>query len=545
MSRQHSSSCSRACPDPRVPRSRARLFVAGGVLASMMPLTAGQAAPARAEDGAPAYGGFTATASSSPIRIEVFEPSIPIPVDAGKAQLEFSLGYSKVLADSSSSSGRASFFWPGDPVGEGLKTFAEQLGFPPSPLTDRYPVQANSQFPGDPASQKDEPVPGSIQRTTSGDKTAVAETGFSPDGEVLGPDAPEGGGGGAPANPLSGLTDQLQGLLGGGLPGATTTAAPANPLGLLADVDGYVSVSKLDASKGPVTTSTRSTLGEIRLLGGLITMGGLETVARATTDGAKGATSGRTVYGKMAIAGQQFSIGPDGIESAGSTTAIPGLKDLPADALEQLGISITAPDKVRKVEGDAATSASEGVQVTIDTKTLAPVLRALPAGVLAELIPAEAGPLRGIVAGLSNLSPRIVITLGVSRASVDTVPAIAPITPGDTGGAPATEPPAATGGGKPAAGSVGVAPDAGAPAPAGAAPTAPASDGAVGELVDAAPASAGLPKLFSIPGMLLLAAFAAAAVAGSWFRRIGAAALGGGAPCPHGLESGLPDLRKA
>ena len=69
--------------------------------------------------------------------------------------------------------------------------------------------------------------------------------------------------------------------------------------------------------------------------------------------------------------------------------------------------------------------------------------------------------------------------------------------------------------------------------------------GAVGELVDAAPASAGLPKLFSIPGMLLLVAFAAAAVAGSWFRRIGAAALGGGAPCPHGLESGLPDLRKA
>lgn len=544
MSRQHSNQHSaRECPRARaVPR--ARLLVAGGVLASMMPLTAGQSAPAVADDGAPAYGGYTATAVSSPIRIQVFEPSIPIPVDAGKAQLEFSLGYSKVLADSSTSSGRASFFWPGDPVGEGLKTFMEQLGFPPTPLTDRYPVQVNSQFPGDPASQKDEPLPGSIQRTTSGDKTAVAETGFSPDGEVLGPDAPEEGEGGAPANPLSGLTDQLQSLLGGGLPGTRTAAAPANPLALLADVDGYVSVSRMDASKGPVTASTRSTLGEIRLLGGLITMGGLETVARATTDGVKGATSGRTVYGKMSIAGQQFSVGPDGIESAGSTTPIPGLKDLPADALEQLGISITAPDKVREVEGDRATSASEGVQVTIDTKTLAPVLRALPVGILAELIPAEAGPLRGVVAGLSSLAPRIVITLGVSRASVETVPAIEPITPGEVGGAPAAEPPAAApSGGKPAAGSVGVPPPAGAPAPTGAAP-APA-EGAVADLVDAAPASAGLPQLFSIPGMLLLAAFAAAAVAGSWFRRIGAAALGGGAPCSHGLESGLPDLRKA
>ena len=97
---------------------------------------------------------------------------------------------------------------------------------------------------------------------------------------------------------------------------------------------------------------------------------------------------------------------------------------------------------------------------------------------------------------------------------------------------------------KPAAGSVGVPPAAGAPAPAGAAP-APAADAAVGDLVDAAPASAGLPELFSIPGMLLIGAFALAAVAGSWFRRLGVAALGGGAPCSHGLESGLPDLRKA
>ena len=32
---------------------------------------------------------------------------------------------------------------------------------------------------------------------------------------------------------------------------------------------------------------------------------------------------------------------------------------------------------------------------------------------------------------------------------------------------------------------------------------------------------------------------------GEHLRRMGALALGGGAACPHGLDSGLPDLRKA
>lgn len=521
---------------------RTRLLVLGGVLASAMPVAGPPVQSARAADGDPAYGGFTASASSTPIRIEVFEPSIPIPVDAGKAQLEFDLGYSRVKADSGQSSGRASFFWPGDPVGEGLKTFAEQLGLPATPLTENgYPVQVNSQFPGDTPTQKDEKLPGSIQRTTSGDRTAIAETGFSSDGAVTGPDDADGGGGGA-ANPLEDLTKQLSGLLGGGL--GAKAGAPANPLGLLVDVDGYVSVSKMDATEGPVTAVSRSLLGEVRLLGGLVTLGGVETVARTTTDGATAKASGKATYGTMKVAGQEFGFGPGGAIVSGKTMPIPGLDDLPADALEQLGITITVPKPVRTVEGDLATSESAGLRITIETKLLAPALKALPLNVLADLVPAEAGPLKGVVSGLSSLAPTIVLTVGAAQAAVDTVPPIsaAPVTPGTSAGG--TPPAAAPGTPKPAAGSVGVPPAAGAPAPAGAAP-APAADAAVGDLVDAAPASAGLPELFSIPGMLLIGAFALAAVAGSWFRRLGVAALGGGAPCSHGLESGLPDLRKA
>lgn len=527
-----------------------RLILTGGILASTLPLTGAPlaSAPAQAAEGEASYGGFTAQAWSSPVRIEVFEPSLPIPVDAGIAQLEFLMGYSKVKADSGMSTGRSSLFWPGDPVGEGLKTFAEQLGLPPTPLTENgYPVQVNSQYPGDTPTQKDNKIPGSIQQTTSGDRTAIAETGFSPDGAVLGPDEAEGGGDGGSGNPLTDLTGQLQGLLTGGLGGARATAAPGNPLGLIVDVDGYVSVSRMDATgknkEAPVTAVSRSTLGEIRVLGGLITLGGVETVARTSTDGATGKATGKAVYGKMTIAGQEFGFGPDGAIVSGKTMPIPGLQDLPADALEQLGITISVPKPVRTVEGDLATSESAGLRITIDTKLLSPLLKALPLSTITGLIPdmpGQAGQLKGVLSGLSSLAPKIVLTVGVARATVDTVPPIevAPVTPG------ATVTPPTTGAPKPAAGSVGVPPAAGAPAPAGAAP-APTAGTPVGDLVDAAPASSGLPALGSIPGMLLVAAFLLAAIAGSWFRRLGVAALGAGAPCVHGLESGLPDLRKA
>lgn len=529
---------------------RTRLILTGGILASTLPLTGAPIGvqPAQAAEGEPAYGGFTAQSWSSPVRIEVFEPSLPIPVDAGIAQLEFLMGYSKVKADSGMSTGRSSLFWPGDPVGEGLKTFAEQLGLPSTPLTENgYPVQVNSQFPGDTPTQKDNKIPGTIQQTTSGDRTAIAETGFSPDGAVLGPDEADGGSGGGADDPLAGLTDGLKGLLTGGLGGTKATAAPGNPLGLIVDVDGYVSVSKVDATgtnkAAPVSTVSRSTLGEIRLLGGLITLGGVETVARASSDGVAGKASGKAVYGKMAIAGQEFGFGPDGAIVSGKTMPIPGLQDLPADALEQLGITISVPKPVRTVEGDQAVSESAGLRITIDTKLLSPLLKALPLSTITNLIPdlpGQAATLKGVLAGLGALAPKIVLTVGVARATVDTVPPIevAPVSPGGAVTPPTTSTP------KPAAGSVGVPPAAGAPAPAGAAP-APSAGTPVGDLVDAAPASSGLPPLGSIPGMLLVAAFLVAAIAGSWFRRLGVAALGAGAPCSHGLESGLPDLRKA
>lgn len=520
-----------------------RVLIATGLVASVLTVAGPSASPAAATPKVSAsYGGFTGEGWTAPVRVELYEPSIPIPASP---QAEIELAYSKVKADSGTAQGRASYLWPGDTIGEGMRAFAGLLGLPvDNPITGPgYKVQVNSQFPGEPATQKDEPFPGMVMRTTSGDKTSVAETGFSPDGAVVGPDASDSGGASG-GDLLGGLQSAvgslLSGLGGGG--GTSSAAAPSMPglppqLAALVDVDGLVAVSQISAVDGPVSSATRSTVGEVRLLGGLITVGGSETVARATTDGTKGVATGRATWGKLTIAGQAFSIGPDGAVVAGQTSAVPGLNMLPADALKALGITFEIPEPVRTVEGDQATSESEGLKITIETKTLSPLLSVIPAGQLAELIPAGAGPVKGLVSGLSSLAPKVVITLGVASATVDTVPPVDAAPPEDAAPPPdkAGAPPAGAGG--PATGALPPTVANAAVPPAAAAPS-------VTDVVPAA-ATPGLPKLYSFPGMLLVGALAAVAAVGGWMRRLGALSMGAGAACSHGLDTGLPDLRKA
>jgi hypothetical protein len=274
----------------------------------------------------------------------------------------------------------------------------------------------------------------------------------------------------------------------------------------------------------------------VRLLGGLITIGGTETVARATTDGTKGVATGRVQWGKLTIAGQEFSIGPDGAVVAGNTSALPGLDMLPASALKALGITFEIPKPVRTVDGDLATSVSEGLRIIIETKTLSPLLSLIPAATLAQLIPAGAGPVKGVVSGLSSLAPKVVITLGVASATVDTVP---PVDAPPVDAAPPADKPgaAAAVAGAPATGPL---PQT-APVPGGLPPAAGPS--AADTVLESA--SPGLPKLYSFSGMLLVGAFAAVAAAGGWMRRLGALSMGAGAACSHGLDTGLPDLRRA
>ena len=213
---------------------RLALPLATGLVALALPLTGGAPVVAAEGDGAgdKAFG-YSALTSATPVFVEFYEPTIPIPATP---QFSLEFGYTKVVADSSSARGRASFLWPSDAVGEGAKTIVENLGLPPEisgPIAEQgYPVQVNSAHPSGPAGEADEPFPGTVMRTGATEKATYAQTGYSTTCDTSGNDSGDGGGGeggggvpglpGLPELPLPipGLGDLLTPL---GVPSATSS----------------------------------------------------------------------------------------------------------------------------------------------------------------------------------------------------------------------------------------------------------------------------------------------------------------------------------
>jgi hypothetical protein len=490
------------------------------------------------------FSGYTSAAWSAPVKIEIYEPMIPIP---STPQAELELAYSEVESDSTTSRGRSSFIWPGAPVGEGFKTIVEQFGLPPSLGEDGYPVQVNSAFPAGPGSEADEPFPGMIQRAGSDDGSAYAETGYSTDAQAQDRDGGEGDDGGlVPGLPLPGL-DGLTGLLSAPGRSAAPDGEEAPPslglppaLGAVVDLGGFTSVSRTE-TEDAVTAVARSSFGDVALLGGLVRIEGLKVRAEASSDGAMGRSAGRAAYGELVALGQRFAFGPDGFEAVGRPAPIPGLPDEVSEALSTLGVTVRLPRPIHEKDRDSASAAVTGLVIELDMRPLKKALDTLPLADLLGAVPEEAGQLKDALALATGLSSRVVVSLGNARASVDTSAAIEPpvVEPEE----PATEESEEADAGAAAAG--GGTPPLGTPSATGPPPTGTTPASSAGALPDVAPAGAGLPPLFSIPGLLLVGGIALATVAGSYFRRMGAAALGRGAPCPHGLDSGLPDLRKA
>ncbi|MDO9495807.1 MAG: choice-of-anchor P family protein [Nocardioides sp.] len=536
------------------------------LVGAMLPLTSGAAAQAApAED--PAFSGFSAEVWGSPIEIELYEPSIPIP---STPQAEFLLGYSHVEADSSSASGRASWLWPGDSLGEGAKTVFENLGLPPEisgPIAAQgYPIQVNSNYPSGPETHADEPFPGTVQRTGAAEDKVYATTAYSTDCEVQDADAEGGGGGGGDTPGLPGLPELPIPLLGSLTAGLTASApAPAATtqqqkqaqagaeeetpcpipaaLAAVVDIGGYSSTSSVVNDDKRVEGVNRSAVGEVSLLGGIVKIGSVRAKALAQSNGTKGTAQGVADYGVVTIAGQKFRFGPDGFEGGGQHADIPGLPDEPTAALAELGITFATPKPVYEFEGDSAHSSMVGLTVEIDLKTVNMVLTQLPLSDIFIELPDDLGPLKSALLSAANLASRVKINLAVADGAVDTVQGIDIPTPTPEPEAEPEEESDGAGGGNTGGGTGGVA----APPAGTSTPTVPGADGApvAGQLPVDAALTSGLPKLFSIPGLLLVAGLLGAGLVGSYMRRIGALALGGGAACSHGLDSGLPDLRKA
>lgn len=544
-------------------RRVAGTFAAAAVAGAALSLTA---APGQAEEKKqePGFVGYSTTTTATPMKIEIFEPTIPIPASP---QAEVSVGYASVIADSAGSRARASYLWPGAPVGEGFKTIAEGIGLPPEIGEEGYPIQVNAIHPSGPPEDAEEPFPGMVQRAQAADDAASAENSYSTDAKTpqRGEDGDSsGGGGGGGGGPLPGLPGlpgpsgssglDLTGLGGGRSAGAASAPAAApllpEPLAALVDMGGFTAVAGTDTDTDAVGKG-RSIASDITILDGLVTIDSVKTVAIASSDGVKGQGRGVATYGDLTAFGQRFAFGPDGFEATGAPAApIPGLPDQAPAALEQLGLTITVPEPVYVVEGDAASTTMPGLIVDFDLTVLrtqlGPLSDALNEGI--NQIPDDFGQLKSLIQAAANLSPRIVFTLGSSFAGVDTSQAIDPPPLPEEPEEPTEQTGGATGGGSSAGSASG-----------GTAPASPPADGApvtdpvAGGDVPTTEAAIeplsgtelpGLPPLFSFPGLLLYGGLIGAGIAGILTRRLGLMALGGVGSCTHGLDSGLPDLRK-
>lgn len=502
----------------------ATVLLAFGLLAGG---TAAGATPAQAA----AYGGFTTTATATPLKLEIFEPAIPIPTDP---QAEFDFSYTRVLGGSGpATSARASAMWPGAAVGEGLKTFGEQLGIPDAITGGGYPVQANAGFPGDTPQQVQEFFPGMVGRVDAGAKRTVAKVSYT-SSDVS--DGDTGSGKASSPNPLDALSQLL---------GAKSGPAAPNPLGslsLLIDFDGMTSVSSTDYDGDAVVATATSRIGEIRLLGGLIRLNGVNVVTKVTSTLAAGAKTSQTVdIGGMNVAGQKFSYGPEGFTAAGKTTAIPGIPISAAALLKQLGVAVEVPKPEITKKGSAGSISAEAVRITLDTKPLRSKLPQLPLDDLVNGIPplpGQANLLKGLLLSLNTIAPKLVLHLGTAEVSATTISSV------DLGGGAGTSTPDSTGG---SAGGSGSADTLGTAGTSGidASPPAVSVGGDLNTNLATVPVAKGLPPLGSVPMLLLFGGLALAAGVGWYLRSAGLLLFGAASACSFGLRVGIPDLRKA
>ena len=321
--------------------------------------------------------GYISAAWAAPVKIELYEPTIPIP---SSPQGEVEVAYTEVEGDSSQSRGRSSYLWPGDPVGEGFKTFVEQLGFPPSwartairsrstPCTPPVPATTKtSRSPGSsstPAPVRARPTPRTATPVTPRPRTATTRARGTTAGCFPACRCPDW----KTCSPAARTRAAEDGEDGEG----SSLGLPPE-LAAIIDLGGFTSRSELETLT-EATATARSAFGDLAILDGLIRMEGLKVRAEVSSDGTSSEAGGVSAYGELIVLGQRFAFGPDGFVAVGEPTPIPGLPDDPGAALKELGITIKFPKPVYEKSADKASASVAGLVVEIDLGPLQKGLR--------------------------------------------------------------------------------------------------------------------------------------------------------------------------
>lgn len=494
----------------------------------VVPLPAATAGPtvAAAEQ---ELGGHRAKGVATPLSLLLFEEKFRITTSP---EGEADVAYAEVTS-STGPSGRAlaSWLWPGPLVGDGLGIVSEGAGLPRT----EYPVKSSSQYPSG-GSVDGDLGPGLQQRATSSEAGLEARVSIDPveGGDAGGNDGGEGtdAKGGLPGLPTAGAANEPA--------DQDAAAAEEGPTAGLFDLDGVTSRSRITHGVGEVVTDVVSRVGNVELLAGLIRAESVSSRLTTTSTGTRATATGRTRVVGLEVDGTPVVVGDEGVRVAGEGADSPGSAEV-RDLLDQAGVRIWVVPVERTVEKAAASAVASGLVVEVDTTVLRSRLDTSMLDDLFGQLPPDVGT--QLQLGL-RLAPRLVFRLGYAEAATAGSPRLE-IPDLALPEAPAATPDADSPAGDASSGTAGTGGSAGSPSlPAPSAPAAASGGDELPTTPVALAAGPGLPPLYSIPGLLLLAGIALAGALGLYVQKIGGAAFGGAGPCSHGNESGVPDLRK-
>jgi hypothetical protein len=471
-------------------------------------------------------GGYSGVAQAEALRIQIYEPTIPIPATP---QVDGGVAYTKSSTDTGPvSRGTASYLWPGDVIGDG---FGQLVGNDKA----QYAIQVNSRYPATAG------APGhNTAQLTDGNGMTTSSDGFNTKASVTGL-----GVAGPNTDLLGGIGDGLRNLPGMPHPSTSPKPLPNVPLPVsktlagLATVQNVTSNSSVAVGNKSVTSTAQTSMSQVKLLAGLITLDSVTVTATTVSDGKKATTTGSVLAGNVKIAGQDVGLTDKGVSVAGSNTKLPAIPDTVTKLLDQIGISVSYAPVTRSVQGAGGSLATTALVLSIDTQPLKTALN----------IGGIVGPLQDLLqkipkigsqlAPLLGLGPKIVFRIGDVSSSATASPAFngggipgGGNTGGVGGAGGGTVPGSGSGGG----GGLPVSGGGGVPVnnPQTPGTTQPSTQ----------PAAFSFPKLGTIPRLLILGALALALVGGVLFRLLGGFIFGGARNCAYGLSTGVPDLRK-
>ncbi len=284
------------------------------------------------------------------------------------------------------------------------------------------------------------------------------------------------------------------------------------PFLLTAEELASTSTSAVTATEARSTAVTSAQT--ITLLSGLVVLSGVRFSSVAVSDGSKGSGTSAFSVAAITVLGQKFPVAAPDAPPEGLLKA-----------LEPLGVTLAWPESTTKFDGTSATAKSRGLTLTVDAKALRARLGlgGILDGIVAPLLPKELAPLLN---PLDKMEIVVGDTEAVANAAVAT-----PLTPPDAPVPQAPPPPD-----PPALGAPPVLP--GTPPAAGINP--PGVTPPVAQVARSRPGS--LLDFPGVPALVVIAGLGAAAAGAFGMRSFGAFLLGG-APCPSGHPTGVPDLR--